>query len=186
MLSRLFGEPAERRTAARLYEAAVERARSPAFYTGCAVPDTLDGRFDMIALHVFLLLRRLKAGGPGQSSLAQALYDAMFEDMDRALRELGAGDLGVGRRVKAMAQAFSGRVAAYDSALDGTDAALRAALSRNVYRCESGPEAAVAALSDYLRRQAAALAAQPIGAVMQGEIAFDRVGIGTDGTSSHE
>lgn len=172
MLKRFFKDPAERRAAAGLYAAAVGRARAPAFYTDYAVPDTVDGRFDMIAIHVFLLLRRLKAGGEAAGAVSQALYDAMFEDMDRALREMGAGDLGVGRRVKAMAQAFSGRVAAYDAGLDGPEETLRAALARNVFRGAPGPDGAVAGLARYMREQAAALAGQPLEALIGGQAVF--------------
>jgi len=172
MLKRFFGETAERRAAASLYAAAVGQARAPAFYTDYAVPDTVDGRFDMISIHVFLLLRRLKAGGAAATVVSQALYDAMFADMDRSLREMGAGDLGVGRRVKAMAQAFSGRIAAYEAGLDGAEEALRAALVRNVFRGEPVPDAAVAGLARYMRGQARALAAQPIEAVIGGQAAF--------------
>lgn len=174
MLKRLFGDSAARRAATGLYSAAVDQARSPVFYTDYAVPDTVDGRFDMIALHVFLLMRRLKAGDAGAAEVAQALYDVMFDDMDRSLREMGAGDLGVGRRVKSMAQAFSGRLVAYDTGLDGAaDDELRAALARNVFRGGQAPDEALAALARYLRTQAASLDAQPIEAVIGGHAAFD-------------
>src|SRR3546814_8966780 len=91
-------EPAED-TADRLYAAIVAQARHPAFYQDYGVPDTVDGRFEMIALHAFLLLHRLKQDPERTAKLGQAVYDAMFLDMDASLREMGAGDLGVGRRV---------------------------------------------------------------------------------------
>jgi len=172
MLKRIFGEPPARRAATSLYAAAVGRARAPVFYTDLAVPDTVDGRFDMISIHVFLLLRRLKGGGADAAQVSQALYDVMFDDMDRALREMGAGDLGVGRRVRTMAQAFSGRLAAYDSGLDGDDETLRDALARNVFRGVPAPDEAVAGLTRYLRDQAVALAVQPIEALVNGEASF--------------
>ncbi len=173
MLKRLFGESAARRAATGLYGIAVDQARAPVLYTDYAVPDTVDGRFDMIALHVFLLMRRLKAGDAKGAEVAQALYDAMFDDMDRSLREMGAGDLGVGRRVKSMAQAFSGRLAAYDAGLDGADGELPAALARNVFRGGDVPDEALAALARYVRAQSAALDTQPIEAVIGGHAAFD-------------
>lgn len=173
MLRRLFGETAARRAAAQLYAAAVGQARAPAFYTDYAVPDTVDGRFDMVAIHVFLLMRRLKAGGGAAAGVSQALYDVMFDDMDRSLREMGAGDLGVGRRVKSMAQAFSGRLAAYDAGLDGDGSALCAALARNVFRgARAADDAMVGALAGYVRRQAEMLAVQPIETVIGGAVAF--------------
>src|SRR5581483_7180724 len=131
MLSRLFRRGAgQEPPAALLYRSVVEQARRPEFYAAFGVPDTVDGRFDMIALHMFLVLHRLKAADP---DLGQALFDTMFADMDRSLREMGAGDLGVGRRVRAMAEALSGRIAAYDAGLSADDAALAGALRRNLY-----------------------------------------------------
>lgn len=159
-------------TAGRLYAAAVAQAREPGFFLHCGVPDTVDGRFEMIALHVHLVLRRLRRGGAAASETAQALFDAMFADMDRALREMGAGDLGVGRRVKTMAKAFYGRVAAYDAGLDGGAGALEAALARNVYRAGPPPAGALAALAAYVRREARSLGAQPLEALLAGRAAF--------------
>ena len=116
-----------------LYRRLVDRAREPVFYALCGVPDTLDGRFDMIVLHVALVVRRLRAGEIPEKALSQALFDTMMDDMDRSLREMGVGDLGVGRRVKAMAKAFYGRAAAYDAALsEGAEEALTAALERDM------------------------------------------------------
>lgn len=182
-MKRLFGESPARRAATSLYGAAVAQARAPVLYTTFEVPDTVDGRFDMVALHVFLLLRRLKAGGTAAAAVGQALYDVMFEDMDRSLREMGAGDLGVGRRVKTMAQAFAGRVAAYDSGLDGGGETLRAALARNVFRGGGfGRETAIDALARYLRDQDAALAAQPVDALVGGRAEFDAGGTASAGS----
>lgn len=171
-LKDLLGRPAAARAAERLYLAAVGQARDPAFYLHCGVPDTVDGRFEMIALHVFLLLRRLRQGGAGAGDTAQALFDAMFVDMDRSLREAGVGDLGVGRRVKALAQAFYGRVAAYDSGLDAGPEALSEALLRNLYRGAAPALAALEALEAYVRREARSLAARPLDGLAEGRVAF--------------
>ena len=91
-----------------LYTSAVAAARSPFFYTA----DTLDGRFDLVGLHVFLLIDRLRRDPPPGPELAQAVFDAMFADMDVNLREMGVGDLSVGKKVRAMWEAFHGRAAA--------------------------------------------------------------------------
>jgi len=158
--------------AGRLYDAAVKQARSSAFYSDCQVPDSLDGRFELIALHVFLLLHRLKAAYPESRSLAQALHDRFFADMDRSLREMGAGDLGVGKRVKRMAEAFYGRIPAYEGAL-ADDGLAEAALRRNLYG--TLPEVAPASLltmAAYLRAQVSALAAQDTAALCAGEVEF--------------
>ncbi len=96
----LFRRTRRRDSAVALYDIIVAQSRMPGFYLHCGVPDTVDGRFDMIALHAFIVLRRLK---DRRRDTAQELLEAMFDDMDRSLREMGAGDLGVGRRVKTMA-----------------------------------------------------------------------------------
>jgi len=173
-LSRLLrkASPAGEGTIERIYGAVVAQARRPAFYLRLAVPDTLDGRFDMIALHVFLVMRRFKTEGQEGRALSQALTDRFFADLDRSLREMGAGDLGVGRRVKAMAKAFYGRVVAYEAALNAGDAALREALARNLYGTVAAPDETVAAMASYVRDAAAALAAQGFGAIALGTIAF--------------
>lgn len=93
--------------AEELYAAIVERSRDPRFYAAHGVPDSLDGRFEMVALHAYLVLRRLRAGGPAAEQAAQALVDVLFADMDANLREMSAGDLGVGKRVKRMATGFT-------------------------------------------------------------------------------
>src|SRR5580692_7275438 len=106
LLPRLGRRAEHERIGFRLYGAAVAAAREPYCYAEHGVPDTLDGRFDLIGLHVFLLIDRLRfLPAPGQA-LAQAAFDAMFGDMDTALREMGVGDLSVGRRVRAMWEAF--------------------------------------------------------------------------------
>lgn len=158
-----------------LYGRAIEQARAPAFYASLGVPDSLDGRFDMVALHVFLLLHRLRAEGAASKRLAQRLFDLMFADMDQSLRELGVGDLGVGRRVKAMAEAFYGRIGAYEAGLAGDDRMLAAALARNLFRTVEAPSALLTAHCHYLRREAAALARQPYAELAAGRVSFGPV-----------
>lgn len=171
-LSRLFKGSETRKAARTLYHQAVAQARQPAFYASCGVPDTVDGRFDLISLHVYLLLHRLKHDHERAGDTAQQLFDAMFEDMDRGLREMGAGDLGVGRRVKAMARAFYGRIAAYDAGLADGDAALAGALRRNLYRaCDPGA-AEVDAVAGYVRRETAAMADRPLEDLLAGRVEF--------------
>lgn len=139
------------RTAARkaagraLYDALVARARAPVFFRDFAVPDTIDGRFDMMALHAWLVLARLKQ--QGRDGEAQALTDAIFTGFDEALREQGAGDMGLGRRIKAMADAFFGRLKAYDGAKDRD--AMAEALARNLYRGAAADER-TRKLADYV------------------------------------
>ena len=134
-----------------LYERVVAQARQPGFYRDRGVPDTVDGRFEMIALHAFLVLHRLKADPGDTEDLAQALFDVMFQDMDQSLRELGASDLGVGPRVKRMAQGLYGRIAAYEAGLSGPMAELEAALRRNLFGTVTPEPEQVRAMAAYLR-----------------------------------
>ena len=127
-LTQFFSPDPLKARAQDLYIACVTQARNSFFYNELHVPDTLDGRFDMVVLHVFLLLRRLK----GEEGLARALTDAFFVDMDRNLRELGVGDPGVGKRIRKMVDALYGRIAAYEDAWEKDDK-LQEALKRNIY-----------------------------------------------------
>lgn len=169
----LFRESPAEAVARRLYAAAVGQARTPDFYERMGVADTPDGRFDMVVLHVVLLMRRLKRDLPQTADTAQALFDVMFADMDQNLREMGIGDMGVGKRVKAMAQGFYGRLAAYDQALDRQDAtALAAALRRNLYRKTEPSDADLAAMAAYVTKEEARLARWPGQALDEGQTGF--------------
>ena len=130
MLNLLRKRPSRKQEGGRLYEPLVSRARASVFFTAFGVPDTIDGRFDMVVLHAWLTLAALKAAGAGEQ--AQGLTDAIFTGFDEAMREQGAGDMGLGRKMKAFADAFYGRLAAYESATDAVS--LAAALARNLYR----------------------------------------------------
>lgn len=131
------GQRRQQQTSEILYGNAVEMAREPAFFAEHGVADTVDGRFDALALVVSLVMRRLTSCGDAGAVLSQELFDTMFADMDLSLREMGAGDIGVAKRVRVMAEAFMGRLHAYTSALDDADReALGAALKRNLLRGE--------------------------------------------------
>lgn len=113
----------------------MEQARHPWLYEKCKVPDTLDGRFEMLVLHMFLFLRTVRKGSkyPEEyEDFSQAMLELMFDDMDQALREMGVGDMGVGKRVKAMGEALFGRFDAYEAALHSKQEVYEA-LIRNVY-----------------------------------------------------
>ncbi len=164
------------RAAFQLYGTAVTAARNPFLYASTGIPDTLDGRFDAIGLHVYLLIRRLNQDTePEQaqsgSAMAQAVFDAMFLDMDINLREMGVGDMSVGKRNRAMWEAFHGRAAAYAAAWDN-DAALAAALGRNLWRGAEPPEGSPAALVKLARAQSACLSSQSQQALMLGDAHF--------------
>ena len=140
------------RAAELAYRRVVEQARQPGFFTDGGVPDTVDGRFELICLHAFLYLHRLKRERPGSAALGQRFFDVMFVDFDRSLREMGTGDLSVGREIKRMAESFYGRIAAYEEGLAAGDAVLRPALARNLFGTAPASEAQLAAMSEYVRR----------------------------------
>jgi cytochrome b pre-mRNA-processing protein 3 len=163
---------AEPMPAEALYLDLVRQARRPVFYAEFGVPDTLDGRFDTIVLHVALVLLRLRAEGPAGAALGQALFDVLFADMDRSLREMGVGDLGVGKRVKQIGKAVYGRLAAYDEGLAASDGKLEAALRRNLYGTVSPEPTQVAAMVRYARAAATHLAVQPLAGFNAGKAEF--------------
>ena len=156
-----------------VYRRIVAQARRPEFYAGGGVPDSLDGRFEMLALHLFLVLHRLQRerGDPACVALAQALADRVAADFDANLREMGAGDLGVGRKVKHMAAALYGRIAAYEAGIDGGEAVLRQALRRNLFGTVEPDEGQVAAMARYVLAGYDLLAGCPAGQMARG--AFD-------------
>jgi cytochrome b pre-mRNA-processing protein 3 len=157
-----------------LYTAAVTAARDPWFYTALGVPDTLDGRFDLVGLHAALLIRRLQDEASPGPELAQGVFDAMFSDMDQTLREMGL-DMGVAKRVRAMWEAFHGRAKAYAAALDaGDEEGLATALARNVWR-GAAPDSRARALAGYAARQADSLGRQGLDALAAGHVAFSPV-----------
>jgi cytochrome b pre-mRNA-processing protein 3 len=130
------------------------RAREPVFFTNLGVPDTIDGRFDLVLLHAWLVLDRLRV--LEMKDVSQTLVNALFESFDESLRELGVGDIGIGHRVKKMADAFYGRLAAYGEAV-GEDG-LREAVLRNVYRGELEHAADALILAQYSETARARLA----------------------------
>jgi cytochrome b pre-mRNA-processing protein 3 len=161
-------------TAQTLYASAVKQARLPLFYEQFGVADTPDGRFDMIMVHVYLILRHLKGGDTQCQAVAQMVFDTMFTDMDQNLREMGAGDIGVAIRIKDMAKAFYGRIGAYDEGLDSAESeTLEGALLRNVYRKTVPEDEQVKAMASYIKTQSEALAMQAYDELMQGILTFD-------------
>jgi cytochrome b pre-mRNA-processing protein 3 len=156
-----------------LYGAIVAQARMPAFYGDYGVPDTVEGRFDMVLLHVYLVWRKLSKAGAAQRAVAQDVFDLFFQDMDESMRELGVGDLSVPRKVRAMGEAFYGRAGVYDAALaDASDGPLAAALARNVFVGIEDAEAKSAPLARYVRAADRVLAGQPAEAIASGGITF--------------
>ena len=167
----LLGRGRYERTGFELYTAAVTAARAPLFYAELGVPDTLDGRFDLVGLHASLLIRRLRKLPPPGAAVSQAVFDAMFSDMDINLREMGVSDMRLARNVRAMWEAFHGRATAYEAALESPDpAALEASLAKNIWRGETA--AGAERLAAIVRTQVAHVDAAPAEQLLAGQFRF--------------
>lgn len=173
MILGLFRRKKSDETIGTLYGAIVAQARNPLFYSDHGVPDTVQGRFEMVVLHAFLVLHRLKEESEDRRELGQALFDLLFLDFDRGLRELGVADTKVPRKIREMGEAFYGRVQAYDEGLASDDEnALRQALARNIL---SDPNGDARVLAAYVRQAAAAFAASPYESFLAGNLPFPTV-----------
>jgi cytochrome b pre-mRNA-processing protein 3 len=180
MIFRLFRRDPQAVTIASLYGAIVAQARNPGFYLEYGIPDTPEGRFDMIVLHLALVCRRLgRAQGPDQAaarSVSQAVFDMFCRDMDHNLREMGVSDLGVPKKMQKLGEAFYGRLDAYDRALAAAgDEGLAAALRRNVFGgvlAEGAPAAAAPRLAAYVRAVADRLEGTATTDLGEGRLAF--------------
>ena len=170
VLQRLFRPRAARQTGATLYEAVTRQARQAALYTSLGVPDTVEGRFELYNLHVVLLLHRLKGLDGQAGEVSQALFDAYVLSLDDALREMGVGDLSVGKKMRKLGEAFYGRAKSYDSALCADGDELQALVGRTLFA--DAPDGDLAAMVGYIRRTKASLAAQPLEAVLAGDPAW--------------
>ena len=146
-----------KKRARSLYALCVTQARSSAFYDTCQVPDSVDGRFEMIALHCYLLMHEFNA--QDNKKMAQALFDVFFKNMDLSIREMGVGDLSVPKHMRRMMKGFNGRATSYEEALTAQDdQKLQEALVRNVYGTVTAPKSEiVTVLRDYVRRTFEAL-----------------------------
>lgn len=178
MFARLFRKDPMKTRAAEVYDSLVRAARKPALYGEDGAPDTVDGRFDMIIAHAVLVFRRLRGEGEAAGELSQLVFDRMFDDFDAALREMGTGDLSVGKKIKEMGEAFYGRAKAYEGALNESDAdRLAQALERNLFAEDDEaedappPEASPASrrLADYLLASMRVLEDQQARALLEGE-----------------
>lgn len=163
VLKSVFRKDRTRSQAETIHEALAEQARAPEFYADAGAPDTPEGRFDMLALHMFLAIDRLRREAPQTDRLVRLLQEVFFERLDSALREMGVGDLSVGRKIRGLAEALYGRISAYDRSFEIEAGALEAAIARNVLATEDAERAAP--LADYMRAARAKLADAPIDAL---------------------
>jgi cytochrome b pre-mRNA-processing protein 3 len=167
MLAFLQARTARRRTARELYGAVVAQARRSEFYADCGVSDTLEGRYEMIVAHLYLLLDRLQGEGEAGAELSRAVSEIFVAETDTELREMGVGDLAVPRKVKRAAAGLFERSVQYRAALAADDGAL---LAR--FLAEIVPEAGADGLADYMRRASASLKAVPAESLLSGRVAF--------------
>ena len=171
-LDRFFRPRTAQAMGQRLYAGVVAQARTPALYEDYGAPDTVEGRFELYTVHVFLLLDRLKGQGARASETSQALFDTYLGALDDALREMGVGDLSVGKKMRKLGEAFYGRVKSYESAfaaLPQTDH-LHALLGRTVY-AQGGADNA-SRLGEYVLRQRADLAGQKLDALLDAQVVW--------------
>jgi len=170
LLDRLFRPRPALNAGRALYLRAVEQSRSPALYSQLGAPDSIEGRFEIYSLHVVLLLDRLRGQGDLATEVSQALFDTYLKDLDNALRELGVGDMSVGRKMRKLGEAFYGRGKSYEAAFAALPdtAELTALVIRTVY-ADADPEPAPRLVA-YILGQRAALAGQPLDRLLAGEV----------------
>lgn len=167
-LNRIFGEARQRAALEPLYRSVVAAARDPAWYLDGAVPDTVEGRFDIVAAVAALVLLRLEAEGEAGREPCVLLTELFVEDMDSTLRQIGVGDFVVGKHVGRMMGALGGRLAAFRAAGPAGD--FSAAVRRNVFHDAPPSDEAAAWVARRLERLAEALAAQPLTALLEGRL----------------
>lgn len=155
--------------AGRVYAALLARTRDSVFYGSFGVPDSFDGRFDLLLLHAFFVVNRLAHEGPQGRSFNQALFDAVFADMDQTLREMGIGDMGIPKHMRRMMKAFNGRMLAYAQGAEGERFA--GALLRNLYgTLEKAAPGPAQAMERYAAKVMDSLAAQATEDILQGRV----------------
>ena len=160
MMFPLFSRSRRQNTISTLYGTIVAQARLPCFYREYGVPDTVNGRFDLLVLHLVAVLDRL-AEDRALRELGQPLFDRFCRDMDHNLREMGVGDLSIPREMQRIGEAFYGRAQAYRTALAVPDeTALVEALTRNVYGGKAPQQAAPVRLAAYMRKAVRELGVQ--------------------------
>jgi cytochrome b pre-mRNA-processing protein 3 len=150
-----------------LFMSASEQARNPNFYRLAGAPDTHEGRFELYTLHVVLLLHRLKGEEARVAETRQALFDSFVRNLDDGLREMGVGDLSVGKKMRKRGSAVYGRLKSYDEAL-GPGGDVAALVTRTIYGGDSAPGATL--LADYIIAANARFAAEPTEHFLQGQV----------------
>lgn len=165
---RLLARNPVKAAAKRLHDAATAQGRAPTLYLALGAADTVEGRFEMLTLHVILLVDRLKHEASA-ADVRQLLFDIYVRDLDGALREMGVGDLAVGKKMRKLGEAFYGRAKAYDTAFKALpdEAPLADVVSRTALGDADG-----APLAAYVHRVRQALAIQPVEALIAGDVTW--------------
>ena len=173
MKSGLFRRSPNTASIDALYGAIVAQARLPVFYRDYGVPDTVNGRLEMILIHTFLLSRRSRPGAADLQRIGQAVFDLFCDDMDANLREMGVGDLAVPKQMRRIGEAFYGSARAYEAALDANDLpALSEAVLRNVFGDEGQRREGAQRLANYIKAADSELSGLPDADLYQGRIGF--------------
>ncbi|MEJ2227214.1 MAG: ubiquinol-cytochrome C chaperone family protein [Alphaproteobacteria bacterium] len=175
------GRAARKEAAEKIYDTIVAQSRNPSFYIRCAVPDTLSGRFDMLVIHMFVVLQILKLGGREGQLLAQEIVEAFIREMDTMVRDLGVPERNVPKEVRKIAQLFYGQLLSYSTALQRHDQkGLAGEVWKSFQSGESGRESPVAAdaVALYMRQSIRGIQEMPLNMLLQGNIQFPEVAPG--------
>lgn len=169
---RLFRKRPATENGRRLYAACVQQARTPSLYAELATPDTIEGRFEHYSLHVIFILDRLVRQGDEAAEVSQGLFDAYVRALDDTLREMGVGDLSVGRKMRRIGEALYGRLRNYEAAFNGEEGAdsLETLLARTVYEGVADPP--VAGMAAYVQTQRAHLASLELRDMLEGAVTW--------------
>ena len=172
MLALLKKKNPHQAAAKAVYGQMLEKTRARVFYSEYGVPDTFAGRFDLLLLHAFIVINRLIGEGREGLDFNQAMFDAIFADMDQSLREIGIGDMGIPKRMRKMMKGFNGRMHSYTQALND-EAALTEALKRNLYGTVTEvPAQNIEKTRDYMKRMIATLEKYSAADIMAAEAVF--------------
>src|SRR5215475_6986083 len=169
------GRAARKEAAEKIYDAIVAQSRNPAFYLRCGVPDTLSGRFDMLVIHMFVVLQILKLGGREGQLLAQEIVEAFIREMDTMVRDLGVSDRNVPKEVRKIAQLFYGQLLAYSTALQRNEPKLLAGeVWKSFQSSEGNKQQSVASdsISTYINQSIKSIQEMPLNMLLQGNIRF--------------
>lgn len=172
------GRAARKEAAEKIYDAIVAQSRNPGFYIRCGVPDTLSGRFDMLVIHMFVVLQILKLGGREGQLLAQEIVEAFIREMDTMVRDLGVSDRNVPKEVRKIAQLFYGQLLAYSTALQRNDTkGLSAEVWKSFQPADAASEASVASesISVYIQQSIKSIQEMPLNMLLQGNIRFPEI-----------